>query len=129
MSVLIHFSLIFACASLVAASVEHNRIRQCKRWSCSVVGEVVAVSGPDKDALSYAAIRFSSETSQQIEFHSGGSAGRYKVGQAVRVLYPPNHPENAVLDSLDTFGFRLPVFISVAAFFSLVALVTTFIST
>jgi len=74
-----------------------------------------------QDDIVYAVVRFSTETCQEIRFRGPSQAGleHYHRGDGVRVLYHPDRPEEARIDSFMGLWFAATMLITlgVAAIF------------
>jgi hypothetical protein len=60
------------------------------------------------DSVVYPQVRFTTGTGQVIEFQpeSVSATGEYRVGQTVKVIYDPAHPDNARIDDAWNLWFQ-----------------------
>lgn len=101
---------VFLIVGTIFTAVGVNRIRQQRRFVATAktaTGTVIEINeefqrvNRERRLLKYPVVRFSTLDGQEIEFQSstGTNPSRYRVGDQVTVLYQPDDPQQAEIQS------------------------------
>ncbi len=108
--------IIFICVGafiMSAAAVWMVTIVQFANTAVSARGIVTELNAGG----SHPQVRFTAQTGEVVEYPQNGLIFGYEVGDEVRVLYQPEHPREATIDTFGArYGFTVMMFLMGAAF-------------
>jgi len=112
-SMALMIGLTFAVIGLVALMIGILWIRSTKERMKTMINhtgtvvEMIRVERPGETATFYPVIEFKTQTGEVFRFEgkTSGPENEYKIGEQVEILYEPQDPQGAMINSLKELWF------------------------
>ncbi|MFP4299964.1 MAG: DUF3592 domain-containing protein [Spirulinaceae cyanobacterium] len=114
--------------TLIFCAISYQKTRTFIATANTAEGTVMAVeksrlftAKPNSGSSSHPIVRFTTEAGETIEFRSnvGSNPPTYRPGETIPILYPPENPQRATINSFSSLWLLILIFTVVGGSFTI----------